>query len=365
MYYNLPLSPTTDSYTHTIAANGGFISATIGLKMERFEIDDWLENGLGRHISVYNPGGNIIWEGFVNDITATIGGLTVKRGPLMGVSNKVRVVYGTLDTSVTPPTVGVRTKSAFSSDTTSQGLYAIHEKILSIGGCTETMALEIRDTYIGENARAETTPTTIVIGGTGSLTMVLGCRGYVDFLSAYTYNSNTTGDVAISTRIQSVISADPNSIISTDYTDISANTETVPSYEADDPLAYNYIMGMVAQGDVGYDRYTFGVYTERKAKYSQIPDDESYIWRISNGGEIYTPSGVIVRPWDVLPARWVHIPDFMIGRISDGTVIRDDPRYMFIESLTYTAPYSLTLTGAKISKLPQILGQLGLMGIGA
>ena len=164
----------------------------------------------------------------------------------MNIGNKVALVYSTVDTSVTPPAVGVRKKTAYANDTASQGRYGIIEKVLSSGGSTDANATNIRDTYIAENAEAETT-----------------------------------------------------------------------------------------------------------------------IINLSNnqGADIYTPFGEIVRPWDVLPARWAHIPDFMIGRISD-TAMRDDPRYMFIESLTYTAPYGLTLTGAKISKLPQVLGQLGLMGIG-
>jgi hypothetical protein len=161
------------------------------------------------------------------------------------------------------------------------------------------------------------------------------------------------------------LTADPNSIISTDYTKITANTLSIPAWENDDPIALAYIMGLVNLGDTAYNRYTFGIYANRRAYYDVMPSTQEYIWRVNDGGEIYTQYGEIVRPWDVLPARWVHIPDFMIGRISDATQMRDDPRYMFIESVTYTAPYSLTLTGAKVSKMPQILGQLGLAGIGA
>ena len=133
----------------------------------------------------------------------------------------------------------------------------------------------------------------------------------------------------------------------------------------DDPLAGNYIMGMVARGDTTYNRYTFGIYANRVAWYTVMPTTQAYIWHVGSGGEVTTVQGAIVKPWDVLPARWVQIPDFMIGRVNASSAMRGDPRFMFIESLTFSAPYSLTLNGAKVSKLPQILGQLGLSGIGA
>jgi hypothetical protein len=169
----------------------------------------------------------------------------------------------------------------------------------------------------------------------------------------------------LSVRIQAVLTADLNSIISTDYTKITANTLSIPSYVNDDNLALDYINGLVTLGDAAYNRYTFGVYANQRAEYTIMPTIEAYIWHLSDGGMLTNPHGGIIDPWNVLPARWVLIPDFMIGRVSTPAALRDDPRYLFIESLTFTAPYGLTLTGSKISKMPQILGQLGLMGIGA
>jgi len=333
--------------------------------LQQGDIEEWLENGLGRHIVVYNEGAQVIWEGFVNDMEATIGGLSIKRGPLMGVANKVAIIYSTVDTSVSPPAVGVRKKLAYANDTASQAKYGILEKVLSVGGATSANAAYIRDTFIADSAEAETTPTQIVLGGTGGLSMSLNCLGYVHWMNAYTYNSTTTGTTTLSARIQAVLTADPNTILSTDYGRITANTLSVPAYEQDDPLALAYVNGLVVLGDVAYNRYTFGIYADRQAYYTVMPSTQEYTWRISDGGEVYTPLGEMVRPWDVKPARWVQIPDFLIGRISDATALRDDPRMMFVESLTYSAPYGLTLTGAKIAKLPQILGQLGLMGVGA
>jgi hypothetical protein len=358
------LSPYIESYSHVIEANAGYKSASIGLVLSLNDIEEWLENGLGRDISVYNEGGQPIWEGFVNDIEANIGGLTVIRGPLMDIANKVAIVYSTVDTSTSPPAVGVRTKTAYSSDLPSQARYGIIEKVLSSGGQTDANALYVRDTHLEENKDAETTPTQINLGGS-DLSLRLNCLGYVHWLNAYTYNNTTTGTTTLSVRIQAVLTASPNNILSTDYSRITANTLSIPYYENDDQIAWDYIKGLLVLGDVAYNRYTFGVYANRRVYYTVMPTTQAYVWNIGDGGKVYTPNNDIVRPWDVLPARWAHIPDFMIGRISDNTQMRDDPRYMFIESLNFTAPNGLTLNGSKTGKLSQILGQLGLSGIGA
>jgi hypothetical protein len=188
----------------------------------------------------------------------------------------------------------------------------------------------------------------------------------MEWLNVYTYHKTSAlWTIGLSTRLQEVLTADPNNIISSDYSKITANTLAIPDYVWGEPIALDYINGLVTLGDAAYNRYTFGVYANQRAEYTIMPTREEYIWHLSDGGMLTNPHGGIIDPWNVLPARWVLIPDFMIGRVSTPSALRDDPRYLFIESLTFTAPYGLTLTGSKISKMPQILGQLGLMGIGA
>jgi len=364
MKYQWSLSQMISGYSHTLAANGGYKSASVSMNMRQDEIEDWLEYGLGRNITVYNEGAVPIWEGFVNDLEANVGGLSVKRGPLMGIGNYVDIVYSTVDTSVTPPAVGVRTNTGYASDLVSQARYGIIAKILSCGGSTEANALNVRNTYLAEMAQPETSQT-ITIGGGGNLDITLNCLGYDEWLRAYVYNNTAAGTTTVNARLQAVLTADPNNVISADYTKLSANTLSIPVYANDDELALDYINYLVTLGDAAYNRYTFGVYANQIAEYTVMPTREEYIWHLADGGMLTNPYGGIIDPWNVLPARWVLIPDFMIGRVSPSAALRDDPRYLFIESLTFTAPYGLTLTGSKISKMPQILGQLGLTGLGS
>jgi hypothetical protein len=116
-----------DSYRHESRATGGYYSARIRVKERQDVIEDWLQAGLGRHIVVNNEALEVSFVGFLNTINANLGPLTYKLGPLTDIGNRVRVVYSTVDNSVTPPVVGVRTTTADADDTDSQALYGIIE----------------------------------------------------------------------------------------------------------------------------------------------------------------------------------------------------------------------------------------------
>lgn len=354
-----------DGYAHNINAVGGYWSAEIKFSARQDFAEDWYTNGLGRDICVSNLSLAEIWNGFVNEIEVQIGTLTATRGPLIDVSNRVDLVYSTVDTTTDPPVVGMRENTGVSNDTDSQAIYGIIEKILSTGGATQTTAEQIRDTYLEENKDPETSQR-ITIGESSEPVVTLKCLGYVHWLELYTYTSTTTGTRAYNTRIQDALAADPNSIFSTDYSGLTANAATVPRYDNDDRTGWQVIKGIISKGDTSYNRYTFGIYQNRKAYYDVVPSNIEYYHKLSdNRQRIERLDGVEIKPWDVLPARWLQISDWLIGRLPPTSDLRSDPRNMFIESVQYTAPYGLSISGNKINTLPQILGQLGLTGIGA
>jgi hypothetical protein len=98
--------------------------------------------------------------------------------------------------------------------------------------------------------------------------------------------------------------------------------------------------------------------------YSAVPTSLEYTYSLSDPAqEIAYLSGVTVRPWEVQPARWLQVSDLMVGRVPDGDM-KDDPRNIFLEQIHYTAPYGITLNGAKVGTLAQVVARLGLSGIG-
>ena len=70
-------------------------------------------------------------------------------------------------------------------------------------------------------------------------------------------------------------------------------------------------------------------------------------------------SGVEVRPWNIKPAQWVFLSDFLAGG-DIPTERRLDPRFIFIESVTFSAPYDVQINGGKINTIKQLLASQGM-----
>ena len=348
-------------------AFGGYWSLRFQLTDTQTKVENWIEQGLGRQVKLYNPGLELIWEGFVNSARANIGSLSIARGPLLNVANKVKVVYSTVDTSVTPPAMGVRKSTDYAEDSDSQGKYGIHERIISVGGATADNAEQVRDVALDEMKEPETSEMDNT-SRSAVPSVSVECLGYMNFLKAYTFSSTTTGDQDASAKIEAILAADPNGIFSSDYSDIETNATQVGAYEQSDRVAFSLIKGITAMGIAGGDRFVFGFYKDRRAKYNEIPSAVQYQRSLSDPEqriENYDGQGRIF-PWGVTPGNWVFYTDLLIGKsapaITQPSVLRTDPRFLFIEKATYTVPWGLTLQGNRIGQLGQLLARMGLGG---
>lgn len=354
-----------ESYSQTISALGGYESASISINDRQLDIENWLSSGLMRHIEVYNPSLVKIWEGFVNEIVITLGGLSVTRGPLLSVSNNVAVTYSTIDTSISPPAVGQRATTAFSADTDSQALYGFLESTLNTGGATSTEATTIRDVYLNENKDPQTSQQ-LTLSQNNTISMQLNCLGYYHLFKKYIYNQTaSTGETDLDTVLAAIIAGDPNSIFSTDTSKITANTLQVKQYLNDNSPAWSLIQGLVARGDSSDNRYIFGIYNDRVPTYEAIPINYEYQQRLADPAQkIENQAGIEIKPWDVKAGKWLFVPDFLIGKVLP-TSLRLDPRMIFIEQVTYSMPWDLSIRGGKADKLGQKLAKLGIGGIGS
>jgi hypothetical protein len=285
----------------------------------------------------------------------------------MNVANRVTTIYSTIDPT-TNTVIGTRAKTTVSNDTTSQGLYGIIQKVLSVGGATAVTAAQIQSTYLKENAYPETSRSLNLgtdSGNNSGVTVTIDCLGYYHWLNLYAYNQTVvTGTINASDKIIAIINAQLNSII-TDTTNILSNTVQVTAFENDDYTAYNILQEAVSMGDASDNRWVFGVYQNRKAFYNQMSSTVDYILHLMDSSQkVETPIGAEIYPWNILPGKWLMFPDFLIGRTSE-TNPRYDPRCMFIEDVTYTMPWGLALNGGKTATLAQKLAKLGLAGVGA
>ena len=351
------LTSQVSGYEHTISDTIGYDTARIVVNLPLIHAEDWLINGLGKHIVTKSEALVVIWEGFVNKITFKVGTTTIPVGPLIDINNKSAVTYSTIDTSTDPPTYGIRTTTAFSSDTTSQARYAIWEKILSQGGATAVLAQQVRDKFLSEGKDPPRTSDDN-FSQVNQPQVRIECLGYYHFLNAYIWNqTGVSGTVNLSTKITDILGADPNSIFSTDYSNIATNTIRVQDYENDDAVAKNLIEDLVGIGDTSDNRYTFMVLKDRKVHYQQASTTTDYVFRLSERARILEDTiGNRIRPWEAMPGKWRKVPDLLVGR-SQPSDIKTDLRQSYITKVTFNAPDRLRLSGTELEELPQLLAK--------
>lgn len=335
------------------------------------QVEDWLINGLGRHIVVYDDALKICWEGFVNQVDGSVGGLSETHGPLIDVGNKICIVYSPLFPDIAQgvdwtPIAGIRSYTSWASDTASQAKWGIQYKVISGGSVTELEAEYIRATWLADNAEPRTSQQ---YGGGNELGVTIQCLGYWHlanwpYLQILVPGRIDTSNPAGTGKMQLILASSPNAIFSTDYTNMVANTMLVEAWESNDNLANSLLKSLTAAGNMTADAYTCGIYADRKCHYAMVPTDTTYHQYLSDpAGKITTPLGVEVKPWNVSPGKWLFYPDHYVGRTIPSNR-RLDARFEFIESVTYNSESTpaVSHSGGKIEKLPQILARWGLQG---
>ena len=350
------------SFVHK--ATGGFWSGSCSLPINQIEAEWWLENGIGMHIEIVEPGATVVWAGFVNSLSLTLAGLSVTKGPLLDAGNRCVVSYAPIDTVPAEPTLGTRTNTAIGENSDSQRKYGILYAYLSTGGVTDTEALQIRDLFLAENAEPKVSRSLSLSGSAQPSALSLECAGYVQTFGQWPYNQTLPlGLGNLSTKLAAVIDADPNNLFSSANAAITSNAIQVPRWESKDRDAWTVIQGLVDLGDITDVRYLFQVGEGQYITYAAMPTSIEYHQRITDNRQIITtPTGQPVPPWNVLAGKWVLVPDFLVGS-SLAADLRTDYRAMFVEQLTFTSPDGLELQGGDADRITQLMARYGLDGL--
>lgn len=348
------LNEQISSYTDTVDLTYGYNSASFTIPVSAMEVEDWFRNGLGRNIEVFSPSLNLRWEGFVDEVTISVGQLSVTRGKFMDIVNRVKVRYSDYITNISATT-------ANANNTSSQAIYGIRTNVLSTGKVSSTNATGIRDVYLAENC---TPHTGYSVGAGGDLSVTVNCLGYAHLLN-YIYSNTATTTYTLREKIIDVLVGEPNSIFSTDYINLAANTLSVSKTEIDDRTGLDIIKSLVAMGPTsGTARMLFGIYGGRAARYWEAPTALEYQMKaMSNDVDVSTITGGYIEPWDITPGKWLELTDFLPGLSQDNVTMRNNPRLVFLESVTFSTPYQVTFLGGKVDTLPQKLAKLGLGGL--
>lgn len=369
LYYDQTLASQFNSYAHTIKASGGYWDARLSINMTVEEALSWLNHGLGRVITTRNEVGTIIWQGFANQIDVTVGGLSTSVGPLNKLTNMTTMTFTTRRENTNPP-IGGSSKVIGRDKTNPTDLgdpllrndeslvqYGTWETNISAGADKAQIALDRANRWLNSNAWPESSKT-LKIGSTSPVSVTIACVGWVHLLQRFMYADLTVGTLNPHEIIGNVLAADVDAIPWNTFNVDDSNALDIPRYEDGQRDAYSVINAVVAIGDGAGGRSIFGVLEDFSAYYNPIPTTAKYIHQISEPNQpIYDDNNALTKPWDVLPGNWLRIKGLSLEPEQE---LAQDPNAIFIESVNFTAPFSLSLAGGRSDSIDELLSAQGL-----
>jgi len=357
-------------------ADGGFSLATVPLSMPAVDAAEALTSWVGHRIAFLSPlqpnptAQMVIWEGLISEVRIEDGGQTVSRS-LASTHNRVEVIYSTIDTSTTPPTLGASAKTAAADNASSQALYGIRHLVYGIGGATPTTAAQLRDVLLAQYGTPMATMGGVAVGGAvvgePACRVTLSCTGFIETLDKRIYSQTGTTATATLDAILKAILTGVGQFVSADQSGIAANTATRSQYIDGDLTARQVIGALCALGDgtTGRRNY-FGIYEQRRAEYVPEPTTVSYLVRKRDTSMVVmdAATGAEVPGYLVRPGRVVRMPDLLPDALSWGSGPNADPRQFVIGSAVYTSGGGLTLTPVVDDPSQTSLARMGLSAIG-
>ena len=324
------------------------------------EIEHWLQQGLCAHVRVEDESASRIWEGFVDEIAIRIGGYSLSLGPVMDIANSVRVEYTRQDTVSSTTNQREQRFTAPAENTQSEQRFGALTKFLSGGTLPTTAANQMRNLYLAEKAWPKGYQTLSIGSGAGDMIDILfKCVGYYARLDVPARWS-ASGTVNLSDKIITIVGYEKNGLFTGAQLDVATNTTQVPAGEQESCTLWELLVGMLPYSDASFNRYTFGVYENRRVIYAPTPTEIAYVSDLVEGTQqVRTPTGVRLAPWQIKPAQWIFFSSLR-GARDISADLRQDPRAAFIETVRFTAPDKLEISGGPADSLPQMMGRFGL-----
>ena len=220
------------NWSHKITATNGFDRAGFDLILNRDQMEQFFDDGLGRMITRYSEDGNIIvWQGYINSMTLTQPG-TRSGLSLDNMFNQVSLKYTSLDTALNPPGETVETYTAQADDLDSQGKYGIKQTVYSPPALKlkDTMADQMRDTFIDQYREPRRNASAIT--SMMEPRLHIECKGYKHTLAWRIYNQ--VGVSAAQNANLQIADILATSGLFIDSSALDANTTQVQKYYNDD-----------------------------------------------------------------------------------------------------------------------------------
>lgn len=350
------------SYSHTSTASGGFDTMTATFPIPLRDAPLWMEEFLFKRV-VAHDGVATAWEGFVDQISLIVGEVQFTIGPAKAVVNRGQIVFREMDYNTNPPTGGGTIITHFVDVEESQLNYGVMEGVITGGSGEYTEMIELLGTIMEQISLPDIVQGAS-IGSGADVSVTVTCAGMHYLLEKYTYNNTgEAGMIDASEKVIRVLRRDPNRVFAINKSLISPNDTEVKAYENESKTARTVIADIVALGDLADNRYHWGGYENGIFVYEPVSGASPQYSQSVTDGIIKDMTGAEIPLWMVRPGKWLLIGDLLPGRPVDTARFRDDPRLLFIESISFSTPNSLTLTSGKGTTFRQQLDRLGLGGI--
>lgn len=339
-------------YTHTISATGGFESCKIPMALSLDSALGWLQS-LGASMVNYGPDAQVIWEGQLVGVALQVGEETIDLS-LGAMANAVRVRY--------QPGIGAQTSTAFATDATSIAAYGRKELVYGASGMTTAAATALRDALLSDRRQ----PKSRRAGGAGTgggaseVRVTLTGAGWYYALDWLTTSSTTSATAVTTEQLKTLITAYnvTNVFFSTSYGDIAASGISDTQWiDADTPYREK-IERLLALGNSSGQRLAYGVYEDRRWRVGQwagaAPATIGYV-RSLGDGQIRTPGGAVVEPWDVRPDAMYQVTELIDPSLPTGAV--DQTSAFYVERVTC----EVSKDGSSVRLEPAQSGELNVL----
>lgn len=350
------------SYDHTHAALGGFWSANLTMRLPLHDLEDWLQYGVGRQVQVKGRGTKTAWEGIVNRVTVNVGGYNMTVGPYLDIANKVKLAYSIFLQLGGGNATGIRVVTEPTSNLPSQAKYGVLAKVFSVGGIDSSAVAGLQAMLLERYSQPPRSEDLNLPGDTGLryIDLKLECIGYAHLFGKYTYSSSTGGTQNLSAKLAAIVAAEPNALFSSS---VATNTIQVPAMQTDDAEAWGLIKAMIAMGDTALNRYTFGVYENRRVTYKAVDNNVVYVRPLREGASVIQDAqGGLLQPWEVRSGSYVLVTDLLPGK-PVASDLNAEQRAIFADTVQYRMPDSLVINGAHAFRIEQRMAQMGLSGV--
>lgn len=224
-----------------------------------------------------------------------------------------------------------RAETSWTEDVPSQTAYGTIESILLKAGMTDAAAAALAQTELTKRSYARTYPPRLI----DIQEKEVKSRLYMTFLGyAFTLkNTYTTligSNNAASTIMSSLISA-------AEYVEALSIQSNTLSYHVEDREAYrvwDLIRDITNAGDASGNRWTCGVYANRKFTYLQADDD--VVARL-RGGKLLGPAGELLEGWLAEPGL-VALDDMPLGIDAVSGRAADNNRMAWMSEVEFSLP---------------------------